>query len=182
MMAFIRRSGIAPLLGAMRARCDAGRELRVMTTTYTGSTEGRALDQLVELGAAVRVSYDMTTTRLHAKAWLFHRQSGFSTAYIGSSNLTHSAQVSGLEWNVRAISTQEAFALVTASHSFMSRPWPGSNGSPAPSATSASAGGEFNTRRRGPQRGRPRHLARPPPRSRRAHVVRWSSSSSSSPP
>ena len=49
----------------------------------------------------IRVSYDISTTRLHAKAWLFHRGSGFSTAYIGSSNLTHSAQVSGLEWNVR---------------------------------------------------------------------------------
>jgi HKD family nuclease len=47
------------------------------------------------------VSYDTTGTRLHAKAWLLHRQSGFSTAYIGSSNLTHSAQISGLEWNVR---------------------------------------------------------------------------------
>ena len=47
------------------------------------------------------MSYDVTGTRLHAKSWLFHRASGFSTAYIGSSNLTHSAQVTGLEWNVR---------------------------------------------------------------------------------
>lgn len=100
-MAFIRRSGIAPLLDTLRQHCQSGRELRVLTTTYTGSTEGRALDALLELGAEVRVSYDTSTTRLHAKAWLFHRRSGFSTAYIGSSNLTHSAQVSGLEWNVR---------------------------------------------------------------------------------
>jgi len=100
-MAFIRRSGIAPLLAALRAHCSAGRELRVLTTTYTGSTEARALDQLHNLGGHVRVSYDTGGTRLHAKAWLFHRRSGFSTAYIGSSNLTHSAQVSGLEWNVR---------------------------------------------------------------------------------
>lgn len=100
-MAFIRRSGIVPLLDTLRNHCQSGRELRVLTTTYTGSTEGRALDALSELGADVRVSYDMSTTRLHAKAWLFHRRSGFSTAYIGSSNLTYSAQISGLEWNVR---------------------------------------------------------------------------------
>ncbi len=100
-MAFIRRSGIAPLLAALRRHCAAGRRLRVLTTTYTGSTEGRALDELQQAGAEIRVSYDLSTTRLHAKAWLFHRASGFSTAYIGSSNLTHSAQVSGLEWNVR---------------------------------------------------------------------------------
>ena len=101
-MAFIRRSGIGPLLDSLRRHCEAGNELRVLTTTYTDSTERRALDQLVDLGAEVRISYDLGTTRLHAKAWVFHRRSGFSTAYVGSSNLTHSAQVTGLEWNVRA--------------------------------------------------------------------------------
>lgn len=100
-MAFIRRSGIAPLRDALRKHCTNGKSLRVLTTTYTGSTEERALDELREMGGDVRVSYDTSTTRLHAKAWLFHRSSEFSTAYIGSSNLTHSAQVNGLEWNVR---------------------------------------------------------------------------------
>lgn len=105
-MAFIRRSGIAPLLEPLRRHCQDGKPVRVLTTTYTGSTEGRALDELSELGASVRISYDLTTTRLHAKAWIFHRDSGFSTAYVGSSNLTHSAQVTGLEWNVRASSAR----------------------------------------------------------------------------
>ena len=100
-MAFIRHTGIVPLMPALRRHCEAGRTVRVLTTTYTGSTEARALAALQALGAEVRVSYDESTTRLHAKAWLFHRHSGFSTAYVGSSNLTHSAQVAGLEWNVR---------------------------------------------------------------------------------
>src|SRR5690606_20893366 len=69
-------------------------------TTYTNSTELAALESLRDIGAQIRVSYDTSTTRLHAKAWLFHRASGFPTAYIGSSNLTHSAQVTGLEWIV----------------------------------------------------------------------------------
>ena len=110
-MAFIRRSGIGPLIPALRRHCESGRSLRVLTTTYTDSTERAALDQLIALGADVRVSYDVGTTRLHAKAWVFHRPEGFSTAYVGSSNLTHSAQVTGLEWNVRASSARNATVL-----------------------------------------------------------------------
>lgn len=100
-MAFVRRSGLLPLADTLREHCSRGKQLRVLTTIYTGSTEARALDLLVDLGAQVRVSYDLSTTRLHAKAWVFRRRSGFSTAYVGSSNLTHSAQIAGMEWNVR---------------------------------------------------------------------------------
>ncbi len=56
---------------------------------------------LVKHGAQVKVLYDTQSTRLHAKAWLFRRATGFSTAYIGSSNLSKSALVDGVEWNVR---------------------------------------------------------------------------------
>ncbi len=105
-MAFIRLSGLRPLLEPLRKHCEAGRPLRVITTTYTGTTELKALETLADLGADVRVSYDLSATRLHAKAWLLHRDSGFSTAFIGSSNLTHQAQVTGMEWNVRASSAR----------------------------------------------------------------------------
>lgn len=103
-MAFIFRSGIRPFLDKLKRHCqlvDKQPNLRVLTTTFTGSTELEALEQLKALGAEIKVSYDTTAARLHAKAWHFYRSSGASTAYIGSSNLTHSAQVSGMEWNVR---------------------------------------------------------------------------------
>lgn len=100
-MAFIRRSGVNALESQLKDFLDAGKKLRVLTTVYTGSTELSALERLRELGADIRISYDITSTRLHAKAWLFYRASGFSTALIGSSNLTHSAQMDGLEWNLR---------------------------------------------------------------------------------
>lgn len=101
LMAFVRQTGIRPMLDLLRRHVDGGRPLRLLTTTYTNSTELAALEALHDLGAQIRVSYDTSSTRLHAKAWLFHRHTGFSTAYIGSSNLTYSAQVTGLEWNVR---------------------------------------------------------------------------------
>ena len=110
-MAFIRMSGIAPMLPELKRHCAVGRKLRILTTTYTGSTEAEALDALASIGAEIRVSYDETSTRLHAKAWLFHRASGYSTAYIGSSNLTHSAQVSGLEWNLRVSHARNAVVI-----------------------------------------------------------------------
>lgn len=100
-IAFIRWSGLRLVAPQLRAFVERGGRLRVITTTYTGSTERRAIEHLLELGAEVKVSYQTDMTRLHAKAWLFHRQSGFSTVFIGSSNLSTSAMLDGVEWNVR---------------------------------------------------------------------------------
>lgn len=99
--AFVVWSGVRVVLNELREVRRRGVPVRVITTTYTGTTDPRALDELIEIGAEVKVSYDTRSTRLHAKAWLFERASGFSTAYIGSSNLTQTALHDGLEWNVR---------------------------------------------------------------------------------
>ncbi|OBK19538.1 DUF3427 domain-containing protein [Mycobacterium asiaticum] len=100
--AFVKWQGLRLLEEQLNELRQRNIPLRVITTTYLGATDARALDALVnEFGAEVRVNYETDRTRLHAKAWLLRRNSGFHTAYVGSSNLSHAALVDGLEWNVR---------------------------------------------------------------------------------
>lgn len=98
---FVKWSGLRLIKNELQEAIDLGVNVRVITTVYMGASDKRAIDELQKIGAKVKVSYDTRRTRLHAKAWLFHRDSGYSTGYVGSSNLSASAQTDGLEWNVR---------------------------------------------------------------------------------
>ncbi|MDT0462459.1 DUF3427 domain-containing protein [Streptomyces gibsoniae] len=100
--AFVKWHGIRVLEDALRAAKERNVPIRVITTTYIGATDRYALDRLVrEFNATVKINYEIRSTRLHAKAWLFRRETGFDTAYVGSSNLSKAALLDGLEWNVR---------------------------------------------------------------------------------
>jgi superfamily II DNA or RNA helicase len=116
--AFIKWQGLRVLEKALLELRERGGQLRVITTTYMGATDQRALDRLVELGAEVKISYETRTTRLHAKAWLFRRATGMSTAYVGSSNLSRTALTDGLEWNVRLSNVEQAHLLETFAETF----------------------------------------------------------------
>jgi superfamily II DNA or RNA helicase/HKD family nuclease len=116
--AFIKWHGLRVLEQPLKEFIARSGRLRVITTTYMGATDRRAIDALVTLGAKVKVSYETRTTRLHAKAWIFERDSRYSTAYVGSSNLSRSALLDGLEWNVRVSGVEQPHILDTFSSTF----------------------------------------------------------------
>lgn len=116
--AFITWHGVRLFSWDLEEFVRRGGRLRVITTTYLGATERRALDRLIELGAQVKISYDTRSTRLHAKAWLFRRRSSLDTAYIGSSNLSKTAQTTGLEWNVRLSAADQPHLIDTFEATF----------------------------------------------------------------
>jgi superfamily II DNA or RNA helicase/HKD family nuclease len=119
LVSFIKLSGLRLLEKQLIKLRDRGVPVRVITTTYMGATEKKAIDRLVnELGARVRIDLKPDSNRLHAKAWLFIRKTGYSTAVIGSSNMSQSALTYGSEWNVRLSQTKDPGLLEKFKASF----------------------------------------------------------------
>lgn len=113
LVSFIRWSAIRPLYTELKAFTKRdGVRLRVIATTYMQATEYKAISALAELpNTEVKINYETNHVRMHAKAYLFRRDTGFSTAYIGSSNLSRVALTDGLEWNVK-VTEKESFDIV----------------------------------------------------------------------
>lgn len=127
LVSFIKWSGVRKLMDRFEAGGVTGadgvprRRVRVLTTTYMGATEARAVLALARLpGVTVKVSYDTRRTRLHAKAWLFHRATGFGTAFVGSANISNAALIGGLEWTVKFTQAAQADLYVAAQAQFES--------------------------------------------------------------
>lgn len=102
LVSFVTWSGFRRLRRTLEDHAGAGRKIRLLTTTYTGATEAAAVQAIAKLdNAEVRVSFDGRRSRIHAKAWLFHRETGFSSVWVGSANLSASALAGGLEWTMK---------------------------------------------------------------------------------
>jgi superfamily II DNA or RNA helicase len=112
LVSFIKFKGIIILEKALREFTDRGGILRVITTTYMGASDYKAIQLLSQLkNTEIKISYNNRNERLHAKAYLFFRNTGFHTGYIGSSNFSRSALTDGLEWNIK-ITTKEISHII----------------------------------------------------------------------
>lgn len=124
LVSFIKLGAIRAFYPQLQAFCgktnpDGSPRLRIATTTYIGATDVKAIELLFKLpNTHVKICFNTSQTRLHAKAYLFRRESDFGTAYIGSANLSAPAMSSGMEWTVKVSQSEIPYLFAQAVQSF----------------------------------------------------------------
>ena len=119
MVSFIKKRGLALILPQLKEFTNNGGILKVITTTYMQATDFEAIKLLAKLkNTEIKITYDVSMERLHAKAYIFIRTTGFNTAYIGSSNLSEQALDTGAEWNVKVTQMEQPQMMNTIMKAF----------------------------------------------------------------
>jgi superfamily II DNA or RNA helicase/diadenosine tetraphosphate (Ap4A) HIT family hydrolase len=109
-VAFIFRSGLNRLQPYITDLLDKSGTFRLLTGDYLNASDPDALQGLLDLKEAYPeqcelYAYSTNARSFHPKSYVMFNASGENIAFVGSSNISHTALESGVEWNYRISST-----------------------------------------------------------------------------
>ncbi len=107
-VAFIKESGIEPLLMVLKELEKKNVPGKILTTDYLTFSDPKAFDTLASLNN-IQLKMFHTNKEIggfHTKGYIFRKEEIYRII-IGSSNMTISAITKNREWNTKIISTQE---------------------------------------------------------------------------
>jgi len=113
-VAFVLQSGVERLYPHFEDLLIRGGTLRLLTGDYLDVSDPDALQKLIDLRTLhtnerceLRI-FVSNGRSFHPKAYLASQNRGEGVAYVGSSNLSDSALLDGVEWNYRVSSVRDA--------------------------------------------------------------------------
>jgi superfamily II DNA or RNA helicase/diadenosine tetraphosphate (Ap4A) HIT family hydrolase/SOS-response transcriptional repressor LexA len=135
--AFVQETGLDLIEPHVRAALARGARVRILTGDYLEITQASALESLRGWERTANVADDDAanpggqltarvveverlpglTRAFHPKSWRFEGP-GFGVAFVGSSNLSRSALVTGVEWNLRVDRDRDALAYARVREAF----------------------------------------------------------------
>lgn len=105
-VAFIFRSGLNRLQPHIRDLLDKKGAFRLLTGDYLNASDPDALQELLDLKEEYPeqcelYAYSTRARSFHPKSYVMFNASGENIAFVGSSNISHTALETGVEWNYR---------------------------------------------------------------------------------
>jgi superfamily II DNA or RNA helicase/HKD family nuclease len=108
---FVMKSGVVFLKDALKKAAERGADIKICTGDYLYITQPEALDELLAIDKSIQLRlWNSNGVSFHPKAYLFQTEDQ-ECLFIGSSNLSKSALVQGVEWNLSVTNEQEVFEV-----------------------------------------------------------------------
>jgi HKD family nuclease len=106
---FIMKSGVEFLIDALKKAAANGAEIKICNGDYLHITQPEALEILLGIDERIEVRiWKSNGVSFHPKAYIFQAD-GKYYLFVGSSNLSRSALIQGVEWNLLVSDEKEVF-------------------------------------------------------------------------
>ncbi|WP_081982747.1 DEAD/DEAH box helicase family protein [Cetobacterium sp. ZOR0034] len=96
-VSFIRDSGLKLLIPELTKARSEGKSIKILTSDYMNVTEPNALYRLLDI-PGVKIFKNPEKPSFHPKTYIFKNKNNVEI-YVGSSNISYSALISGVEWS-----------------------------------------------------------------------------------